>query len=466
MKPKQGTSASSYYAGPIMRGVDYSPTWPGWAATPSTQTGDSDFFNDAFGSLWNTEYVAPPTGDPSSPVNNSNYRGDLTTISGIGFNLVRLYNWDMARGTTASSNTGLDHINFLNAAESLGLKVVVPISDYFLSDGQYYWNGVTPDSAYSFGSAPSSIQQDFTQLVNSIIDPATGNIHAAVHSISIGNEGDIGQGLTGTTTTTASNFLARTLWWIVNLHQQINGPGIGPNGNPVINCTSPVIMLSATFSDADQGGSGSAKGWFYCLINGVSSGQATPNGCALGATFIDAVTGLASADVTYTSYYYNSVNISQVDVANNSNSLQATLQAYDSGNTTWPGGPMGVPLLFMEVFAPNRASSPAPYDQATAAVNQVKTIEAYLQANDGGQPSSTTWLMGYNYFEFNDEPAADKEVGLCGYGSGSPPQAQTGITSLFYGSFPTVSFPVSTFVDNPGPNDNGTLAAAISACWP
>jgi hypothetical protein len=127
---------------------------------------------------------------------------------------------------------------------------------------------------------------------------------------------------------------------------------------------------------------------------------------------------------------------------------------------------MGVPLLFMEVFAPNRASSPAPYDQATAAVNQVKTIEAYLQANDGGQPSSTTWLMGYNYFEFNDEPAADKEVGLCGYGSGSPPQAQTGITSLFYGSFPTVSFPVSTFVDNPGPNDNGTLAAAISACWP
>jgi hypothetical protein len=460
MEPEQGTSASSYYVGPIMRGVDYSPTWPGWAALSGTQTGDSDFANDAFGSLWNTEYVAPPQGDPSSPVENANYRGDLTTISGIGFNLVRLYDWHMARGTTATSNTGLDHINFLNAAASLGLKVVVPVADNFLGE-QYAWNGATPDSAYSFGSAPASIQQDFIQLVSSIIDPATGNIHAAVHSISVGNEGDIGQDIGGTT---AANFLARTLWWIVNLNQQINGPGTGPDGNPVVNSASPVIMLSATFSDADQGGS--AKGWFYCLVNGVDSGQATPNGCALGATFSDAVTGLAAADAAYTSYYYNSVNVTQVDVANNSNNLQATLQQYDSGDTTWPGGPMGVPLLFMEVFAPNRGSSPAPYDQATAAVNQVTTIEAYIQANDGGQPSSTTWLMGYNYFELNDEPAPGNYVGLYGYGSGDQPQAQTGTTSLFYSSFPTIPFPVSAFVDNPGPNGKGTLATAISACWP
>jgi hypothetical protein len=55
-------STNSWYTGPSYRGVDYSPTWPSWAATPNTQLQDSDFTNDAFQSFWSNKYIKPPTG--------------------------------------------------------------------------------------------------------------------------------------------------------------------------------------------------------------------------------------------------------------------------------------------------------------------------------------------------------------------------------------------------------------------
>ena len=155
------------YTGTIYRGVDYSPTWVSWNQGLSSQTGDSDFFNDAFASFWASAYQAAPQGDTSVPVNNgtgtANYRGDLQTMVTDGFNLVRLYNWDMARGTTSSSNTGLDHLNFLNTAKQLGLQVVVPVSDFFLSNGSGNptdgWGGTAPDGNYSFGSATAFVHR-------------------------------------------------------------------------------------------------------------------------------------------------------------------------------------------------------------------------------------------------------------------------------------------------------------------
>ena len=246
------------------------------------------------------------------PVNNgTNYRDDLGTIAHDGFNLVRLYNWDVARGTSPSQqNKGLDHLNFLNYAASLGVKVVVPVSDFFLNDDQFSWNGKTPDSNYSFASAPASIQQDFKQFIASITDPATGKIHSAVQ-LSVGNEGDIGEDLQATHTT-ASNFLARTEWWIYNLHQQINGAaGTGPDGNPVVNGPSSIVPLSATFANADQGTGISS--WFEALLSGVQAGQATPNHWVPtdSNTFTAQVKGLAAADPGFESYYFNSFNIGQ-----------------------------------------------------------------------------------------------------------------------------------------------------------
>lgn len=454
---------TNWYTGPTFRGVDYSPTWPNWVVGPGTQLGDSDFANDAFQSLWSNAYVAAPANDPSVPVNNSpNYRNDLGTISAAGFNMIRLYNWDMARGTSSSSNTGLDHINFLNYANTLGLKVVVPVSDYFLSDEQFAWNNQVLAN-YDFKSAPKDIRKDFTQFINSIIDPSTNQIHTAIHSISVGNEGDIGQGIAGTT---ASNFLARTIWWILNLHQQINGSGsTGPNGNPVVNGATPVIPFSATISNADQGGGTSS--WFQCFVNGVTAGQSTPNGCPLGSTFVTAVTGLSGSDPLYAGYYYNSVNISQVSIATPfSNTLAATMALYDnynSSNPSWPWQQFEVPLLLMEVFTPNRSGPggfASPADQATAAIGQVQSLESYLSSKSAGTGNSSTYLMGYNYFEFNDEQDV-KLTGLYQYTSAYN-NAQTGNTSLSYGSFPGITFPVYTLTPTPGPS----LVSSLTALFP
>lgn len=81
------------YTGKTLRGVDYSPTWPTWVANQGTQTGDSDFANDAFASFWSDKFRAPPAGGGSVPVTNgTNYRDDLATMQKYGFNLVRLYN--------------------------------------------------------------------------------------------------------------------------------------------------------------------------------------------------------------------------------------------------------------------------------------------------------------------------------------------------------------------------------------
>jgi hypothetical protein len=456
------------YTGQTYRGVDYSPTWPGWVVgAGSTQTGDSDFANDAFASLWGKGYQAAPAGSPSVPFNNGgNYRNDLQTIANDGFNLVRLYNWDMARGTTGSSDTGLDHINFLNYAQSLGLKVIVPVSDFFLNDTEFSWNGKTPDSSYSFGSANDAIKKDFTQFVKSIIDPATGKIHAAVHSIAVGNEGDIGEGLQDSHTS-ASNFLARTNWWIVNLHKQINGDGTGPDGSPVVNGSSGALVpLSATFANADQGTGISS--WFKALVSGVKAGDPTPNPWIPnppgGTTFSANVTGLATADPLFEKYYYNSFNIGQsTTVSPFGNGIAATLALYDSGASPWPGEKFNVPLLLMEVFTPNRSQFPTPADQAVASVNEAKAIEAYLAAHQAGTAGSTTNLMGYNYFEFNDEPAANKMVGLYQYTSAST-NAQTGTTGVFYGTFPNAIFPVYTLTPTPGP-DGKTLAHAWTATF-
>jgi hypothetical protein len=464
----------SPYTGPTVRGVNYGPTWPDWVqGSPNTQTYDSDFVNDAFQSLWSDRYVAAPSGDNSRPHDNGKlYRNDLEVISSSRFNLVRPYDWNMSRGASLQTGPALGHINFLKRAWALGLKVVVPVSDYFLNDHEYSWNGQSPNDSYSFNSAPAAIQTDFNLFISSITDPATGKIHAGVHSISVGNEGDLGEG--GLNPTTASNFLARTIWWIRNLHLQINGPTSdnGPNGRPVVNGPSPVIPLSATISNADQGGTKSY--WFLCFLGGVTKGQATPAGCKLGPTFTAAVPGLKGVSPGYATYYYNSVNVDQSSaIPPYGNSLAATLKRYDNWpGEGWPGAKFDVPLMLMEVFTANRSEFPLPKDQhqAEAAVNQVIAMEKYLKGNSAGGPRSTTQFMGYNYFEFNDEPAKGKHTGLLTY-SIPGPTASTGTTAVWFSPgqvFPGMTFPFRSLTPATGPSGaNGpSLIAAIARQFP
>jgi hypothetical protein len=476
----------AWYTGKTFRGVDYNPTWPGWTQGPGQndvnqrlQTFDSDMFNDAFASLWGKGLQTPPSGDStfSVPVNNNVYRDDLGTIAKDGFNLVRLYNWDVARGTPSGTdqNKGLDHVNFLNYAKSLGLTVVVPVSDFFLNNDQFSWNGQSPNSSYSFASAPSAIRDDFKQFIASITDPSTGKIFSNVQ-ISVGNEGDIGEGGISSTGTNPSDFLARTIWWIHNLHQQINGTGTGPDGLSVVNGVpaadgTGTVPISATFSNADQGAGGVNGSWMNWVLAGVNENQTIPNGWvpSTQTAFPAAVKGLAATDSDYASFYYDSFNIGQSTTNSPfSNTIAQTLATYDSATTPWPGAKVAnVPLMLMEVFTPNRGQYPTPPDQATAAVNEAQDMEAYLKAHHAGTAASTTDLMGYNYFEFSDEPAAGKSVGLYQYSSNSQ-NAHTGTSGIFYisrGGFSDFTFPVYDLTPTPGPGGTGTLAAAWAATF-
>lgn len=458
----------AWYTGKFYRGVDYHGSWPGWNSVPATQTEDSDFANDAFASLWGKGYQAAPAGDPSQPANNgTNYRDDLGTIAKDGFNLIRLYDWNMARGTTATSDVGLDHLNFLNYAKSLGIKVVVPVSNFFLSNNEFAWNNVTPNSSYSFDQAPAAIQKDFRQFIASITDPATGKIHESV-MISVANEPDYLAGpIAQPPVTDASQALSRINWWIYNLHQQINGTSAtGPDGLPVVNGASgAVVPIGATFGNGDQTGTNGS--WFKALVSGATAGQGLPSVWNGATTFSATVKGLAQADPNFADYYFNSFNIGQSSsTPPYANGIAQTLALLDSGASPWPGATFNVPLMLMEVFTPNRGDYSSPAEMAKAAVREVKDIEAYVKAHNGGTPSSTTNLIGYNYFEFNDEPGArNKLTGLYLFTNTSQ-DAHTGTTSLFHGGFGDITFPVFTLKPSVGPDGTGTLAGAWTAQFP
>jgi len=463
----------AWYTGQTYRGVDYHGSWPGWNSERFKQTEDSDFANDAFASLWGKQYQDAPSGDPSKPHDNgTNYRDDLGTIHKDGFNLIRLYDWNMARGTTATSNTGLDHINFLNYAKELGIKVVVPVSNFFLSNSGDAWNSTTPNASYTFDSAPDKIQRSFKQFIASITDPSTGKIHESV-MISVANEPDYLAGpIADPPVTNASQALSRINWWIYNLHQQINGSSAnGPDGSPVVNGASGAIVpIGATFGNGDQD-PGTFGSWFKALVSGAQAGSGLPSKWAGASTFTATVKGLAEVDSNFASYYFNSFNIGQsntVDPYNNT--IAKTLNLLDTGASPWPGATFNVPLMLMEVFTPNRAlygpGAEGEAKMAKAAVKEAKDIEAYLKAHNAGTPSSTTNLMGYNYFEFNDEPGARaKFTGLYQFTETSH-DAHTGTTALFHGGFGDYTFPVYTLKPSVGPDGTGTLAGAWTAQFP
>lgn len=86
----------------------------------------SDIARKQTGSLWGTQSYLSESCGP-------NCRNDLQTIKDMGINLIRLYDWDNRN----------DHSQFLDYCQSLGIKVVVPISNY-LPMNPKFWNDQVP----------------------------------------------------------------------------------------------------------------------------------------------------------------------------------------------------------------------------------------------------------------------------------------------------------------------------------
>jgi hypothetical protein len=244
-------------------GICYSPTWSTFKPPyknngPDAQFSDVDFFNVAFEGLWKS-------------------RGDLTELGAAGFTLVRLYNWGPTRGWN-DDGVGDAHLPFLEEAKKRGLRVIVPVSNYFLSSDKYAWADGVPDSVYSFGSAPKSIQEALQNFVSSVTLAGSNKLHPAVHSFAVGNEIDYntmaGQG-DSSPPVEPSVRLARALWWIVNLQAQLAKMG----------AKAPLTIV---ISNADQGNDPPPNQnklypyWFQAFVNGVNAGDLCPNGTVSG----------------------------------------------------------------------------------------------------------------------------------------------------------------------------------------
>lgn len=415
----------------ILKGMNYSPSWRTWQPGGTGQLSDADFFNDSFQALWNK-------GENGSNAN----RDDLGTIAAAGVNLIRLYNWGPTRGWDATKKVGSGHINALNYANSLNIQVIVPVSNYFLSDDQYAWNGTDPNQALDFSSAPEAIQSDLQNFITSI--STNGVVNPAVHSIMVGNEVDLndfaGQGTSGSVA--PHSRIARVNWWIKNLNEKM----------------PKQLLYSCPISNGDQGGTKTtpASYWFGALVNGVTTSTPLPVGTKGGpGHFAKSAPGISSVS-GWQSWYYNSVNIYQ-----QSTQLSDTLGQYDvwksnpTNTLNWPGQQFSVPLMLSEIGYNRVDNSQVSQDhQYTALItNQLQVIQTYVTGN------LSTLLNGFCVFEFNDEKAYSTHWGInMELSSASSYEASTGACTTSFATWPSIKYPVTALT--PVRNSAGTSIIA------
>jgi hypothetical protein len=141
-----------------IKGISYQPSPSNDPRNGQGVTFDQDYWNTDFPALWGTDAAGG--------------RNDLDGIKAAGLNLLHLYDWNAQR----------DHTPFLDAANSKGLKVMVPISNFTAQT----IDGTT-------GCCPSGYQAAF-DLVKGIFNnvySGTTSPHPAVAMWGIFNEYDL-----------------------------------------------------------------------------------------------------------------------------------------------------------------------------------------------------------------------------------------------------------------------------------
>ncbi len=110
----------------------------------------SDIARKEVASLWGTQSYLSQSCAPYC-------RDDLKTLTGMGINLIRLYDWDPRN----------DHSQFLDYAHKLGIKVVVPISNW-LPQNPGAWDAQVP-LYFKFGNYGNSAGSDWHPAVAGVI---------------------------------------------------------------------------------------------------------------------------------------------------------------------------------------------------------------------------------------------------------------------------------------------------------
>jgi hypothetical protein len=140
------------------KGMCYSAFPPPYDPSTANQTCiffGSDIAYNPMAALWGTGYM-------SSSGMRFPGRNDLQKMKDMGVTLVRLYDWEPRN----------HHLHFLNYCHQLGIKVLAPVSNYFLKPDQ------------GFGQRETQIPK----LIESYRNEAGTDYHPAIAGIIIGNE--------------------------------------------------------------------------------------------------------------------------------------------------------------------------------------------------------------------------------------------------------------------------------------
>lgn len=125
----------------------------------------SDAARKQMGSLWGTQSFLHLSCQPHC-------RNDLQTMKDMGINLVRVYDWDQRN----------DHSQFLDYAHSLGIKVIVPISNYLPGQPPETWR----NAILGIPDLPGFLQ------AGNFANKDGSDWHPAIAGVTISNEADMG----------------------------------------------------------------------------------------------------------------------------------------------------------------------------------------------------------------------------------------------------------------------------------
>lgn len=148
-------------------GICYAPFPKGYNPSNANTTYiffGSDIAYDAMAPVWGNQYTSK-SGDSCSLNGPNKARNDIQSLADMSVKLIRLYDWEPRN----------IHLNFLDYCNSLNIKVLVPVSNYFVKPGE----GLSQRNTL------------IPNLINSFSNKEKTDYHSAIAGIIIGNEPEI-----------------------------------------------------------------------------------------------------------------------------------------------------------------------------------------------------------------------------------------------------------------------------------
>ncbi|MBC7777511.1 MAG: hypothetical protein H7246_18910 [Phycisphaerae bacterium] len=183
-------------------GICYQPFPPGYDPSSANTTCiffGSDIAYDPMAPIWGDAYTSS-TGSSCDLSGPNKARNDIQTLAGMGVQLIRLYDWEPRN----------NHLKFLNYCNDHNIKVLVPVSNYF----------VKPDQGLK------DMNTLIPKLIDSFSNENKSDYHSAVAGIIIGNEPEV-NGFS------AQNCIDFTTAWAKIEDQQYSGYREVQIGHPV-----------------------------------------------------------------------------------------------------------------------------------------------------------------------------------------------------------------------------------------